>query len=108
MRISDWSSDVCSSDLLLLLASGIAVAAAINIGAGSLSPAWADGTFRLAIAEDALTLDPIASSDNASIWTELLIFDQLVRPSKDGTKLAPGLAESWTIDRKSTRLNSSH
>jgi peptide/nickel transport system substrate-binding protein len=82
---------------LLLLASGIAVAAAINIGAGSLSPAWAEGTFRLAIAEDALTLDPIASSDNASIWTELLIFDQLVRPSKDGTKLEPGLAESWTI-----------
>jgi peptide/nickel transport system substrate-binding protein len=60
-------------------------------------PAWAEGTFRLAIAEDALTLDPIASSDNASIWTELLIFDQLVLPSKDGTKLEPGLAQSWTI-----------
>lgn len=52
---------------------------------------------RVAIAEDALTLDPIASSDNPSIWTELLIFDQLVRPSKDGTKLEPGLAEKWTI-----------
>lgn len=54
-------------------------------------------TLRVAIAEDALTLDPIASSDNPSIWTELLIFDQLVRPSKDGTKIEPGLAEKWSI-----------
>ena len=48
---------------------------------------------RVAIAEDALTLDPIASSDNASIWAELLIYDQLVRPSVDGTKLEPDLAD---------------
>ncbi len=82
---------------LLLLAGGIAIAGAVNLGAGALSPAWAEGTFHLAIAEDALTLDPIASSDNASIWTELLIFDQLMRPSKDGTELEPGLAESWTV-----------
>lgn len=54
-------------------------------------------TFRMAISEDALTLDPIASSDNASIWTELLVFDQLVRPSADGTKLEPGLAEKWSV-----------
>jgi peptide/nickel transport system substrate-binding protein len=54
-------------------------------------------TFRMAIAEDAITLDPIASSDNASIWTELLIYDQLIRPSTDGTKLEPGLAEKWSV-----------
>jgi len=54
-------------------------------------------TLRLGISEDALTLDPIASSDNASIWTELLIFDQLVRPSTDGFKLEPGLAERWDV-----------
>lgn len=54
-------------------------------------------TLRLGIAEDALTLDPIASSDNPSIWTELLIFDQLVRPSADGTRLEPGLAERWDV-----------
>src|SRR6185369_6322078 len=52
---------------------------------------------RVAIAEDALTLDPIASSDNASIWAELLIYDQLVRPSVDGTKLEPDLAEKWSV-----------
>ncbi|WP_414474838.1 ABC transporter substrate-binding protein [Microvirga sp. M2] len=53
--------------------------------------------FRVAIPEDALTLDPIASSDNPSIWTELLIFDQLIRPTPDGKNLSPGLAEKWTI-----------
>ncbi len=53
--------------------------------------------FRMAIAEDALTLDPIASSDNPSIWTELLVYDTLVRPSTDGTKLEPGLAASWRV-----------
>jgi ABC-type dipeptide transport system, periplasmic component len=52
---------------------------------------------RVAIAEDALTLDPIASSDNASIWAELLIYDQLMRPSVDGTKLEPDLAEKWSV-----------
>ena len=46
---------------------------------------------RVAIPEDALTLDPIASSDNPSIWAELLIFDQLIRPTRDGTSRAgPG------------------
>ena len=59
-------------------------------------PAWA-ATLRLGVPQDALTVDPIASSDNPSIWTELLIYDQLVRPSKDGTKLEPSLAESWTV-----------
>jgi peptide/nickel transport system substrate-binding protein len=52
---------------------------------------------RVAINEDALTLDPIASSDNPSIWAELLIYDQLVRPSPDGTRLVPGLAEKWEV-----------
>jgi peptide/nickel transport system substrate-binding protein len=54
-------------------------------------------TLKLGVREDALTIDPIASSDNASIWAELQIYDQLVRPSKDGSKLEPGVAESWTV-----------
>lgn len=54
-------------------------------------------TLKVGLREDALTIDPIASSDNASIWAELQIYDQLVRPSKDGTKLEPGIAESWTV-----------
>ncbi|WP_175995414.1 ABC transporter substrate-binding protein [Burkholderia vietnamiensis] len=66
--------------------------------ASSLFALHADAaTLRLGVRADALTLDPIASSDNPSIWTELLIYDQLVRPSRDGKRIEPGIAESWII-----------
>lgn len=45
---------------------------------------------------DPVSLDLIATSDNGSIWTQLLIYDTLV-PDATGTKLEPGLAESWTV-----------
>ena len=61
------------------------------------SPASAAGTFRLAVNQEIVSLDPIATSDNASIFTQLLIFDTLVRPSKDATKIEPGLADNWQI-----------
>jgi peptide/nickel transport system substrate-binding protein len=64
----------------------------------------ADGSFKLGISTDALSLDPIASSDNGSIWTELLIYDQLIRPTSDGTGLEAGLAESWTSNSDGTQF----
>ncbi|MBK5518182.1 ABC transporter substrate-binding protein [Pseudomonas sp. TH10] len=54
-------------------------------------------TLRLGIAADALTLDPIHTNDNPALWTELLIYDQLVRTGKDGKSMEPGLAEKWEI-----------
>jgi peptide/nickel transport system substrate-binding protein len=77
--------------------SALATTAVAAILCGLDGAAAAD--LRVAIAQDATTLDPIQSSDNPSIWTELLIFDQLVRPSPDGTKLTPGLAESWSVSK---------
>jgi peptide/nickel transport system substrate-binding protein len=74
----------------------IGVLAALLMSSALITAARA-ATLRVGVAVDALSLDPIASSDNPSIWTELLIYDQLVRPSKDGTKLEPGIAESWTV-----------
>ena len=79
----------------LLRAGALGLVTALS-AVGSLASVSAE-PFRLGVQTDALTLDPIASSDNPSIWTELLVFDQLVRPSKDGTKLEPGLAEKWTV-----------
>lgn len=61
-----------------------------------------EGVFRLGVTTDAQSLDPIATSDNASIWAQLLIFDQLIRPTRDGTGLEPGLAESWTVNDAGT------
>lgn len=52
---------------------------------------------RVAMGFDPVSLDPIATSDNGSIWTQLLIYDTLIRPDRAGTGLEPGLAESWTV-----------
>ncbi|MEY8839007.1 ABC transporter substrate-binding protein [Cribrihabitans sp. XS_ASV171] len=61
-------------------------------------------TLRLAIGVDPVSLDPIATSDNASIWTQLLIYDTLIRPGKDGKSLEPGLAESWKVSEDGLTL----
>ncbi len=70
---------------------------ALALVSSLFAPGGEAATLRLGVRADALTLDPIASSDNPSIWTELLIYDQLVRPSRDGKRLEPGIAESWTV-----------
>jgi peptide/nickel transport system substrate-binding protein len=54
---------------------------------GSLSMTLAD--------DDIQSFDPIPVTDNMSIWTMLLIYDQLIRVAADGVSLEPGLAESW-------------
>lgn len=75
-------------------------AAALALGAGlatmaMAAPAQARTVFQLGVATDALTLDPIATSDNPSIWAQLQLYDTLVRPTADGTKLEPDMALSW-------------
>lgn len=80
-----------------LFAAALGIAAAAASIFASSDAALAESTFRLGVPADALTLDPIASSDNPSIWAELLIFDTLIRPTRDGTGLEPGLAEKWTV-----------
>ncbi len=79
----------------LLLASAMAV--------GGIS-ASAE-TLRVAMGYDPVSLDPIATSDNGSIWTQLLIYDTLIRPDKTGKGLEPGLAESWTVSPDGMTLN---
>jgi peptide/nickel transport system substrate-binding protein len=81
--------------VLAIMLSGTAPVAGIAAEAGVL---------KLGISTDAQSLDPIATSDNGSIWTQLLIYDQLIRPTKDGTGLEPGLAESWTANAAGTEF----
>jgi peptide/nickel transport system substrate-binding protein len=70
---------------------------AATLIAGSLAgPGVAQDAFRIAITQSPVSMDPIVSSDNASIWMQLLINDTLVRPADDASGLEPGLAESWT------------
>src|SRR5262245_2854120 len=83
----------------------VALLGMITIGVGS-ADIWAQSAdrFRLGIYGDAESLDPIATSDNTSIWSQLLIYDTLIRPGKDGTTLEPGLAESWTSNADGTEF----
>ncbi|MFZ1469423.1 MAG: ABC transporter substrate-binding protein [Paracoccaceae bacterium] len=75
----------------MLMAGAVALVTSLTTGAATAQ------TLRLGLGEEPLSLDPIATSDNGSIWTQLLIFDTLIRPDKAGTGLEPGLAESWEV-----------
>ena len=43
------------------------------------------------------TFDPIKTAQNVDFWVFSNVYDVLVRVDKTGTKLEPGLAESWTV-----------
>jgi peptide/nickel transport system substrate-binding protein len=55
------------------------------------------GSLRLGNTADVVSFEPYAVSDNVSIWTMLLLYDQLTRPTKDGLSVEPNLAASWDI-----------
>jgi peptide/nickel transport system substrate-binding protein len=55
------------------------------------------GSLRLGNTADVISFEPYAVSDNVSIWTMLLLYDQLTRPTKDGLSVEPNLAQSWDI-----------
>src|SRR3546814_9310124 len=101
MRISDWSSDVCSSDLL--------------VHAKSLAD---EGSFRVAAAKLGLTQPALTKSIQAlEAEVGVRLFDRSrkgIAPTAAGAALlrrAAGLLDGMAdlqADRKSTRLNSSH
>src|SRR3546814_6589288 len=89
MRISDWSSDVCSSDLEK---SNMACTRATPY-----IPAMFD-------------FSPSAHADKAALHEDLLsAADALTAGEADAiAHMANVSALIWQLDRKSTRLNSSH
>src|SRR3546814_2876348 len=109
MRISDWSSDVCSSDLGIPLAGTVGVDSS-QIGAfresvARLDPPWVSehlaflraGRGRQAF-NTGFLLPPLQSRE--TIETSVRNIRQL--------QAAIGRPLAFEIDRKSTRLNSSH
>jgi peptide/nickel transport system substrate-binding protein len=90
----------CDRRRLIRAAAGGAALVAAPLLRGSAATAQsatpvAGGTVRLPLVGTIGSFDPIVPFDNASIWTQLLVYDQLVRLAADGTSLEPGLAESW-------------
>lgn len=70
------------------------VLATLILGA---SIAEAAGVLTIGRREDGTTFDPIKTAQNVDNWVFSNVFDVLVRVDKSGTKLIPGLAESWAI-----------
>ncbi|MCB8840379.1 ABC transporter substrate-binding protein [Aurantimonas sp. VKM B-3413] len=79
------------SQLKLLTATALTV---LTLGT---SIAEAAGILTIGRREDSTTFDPIATAQNVDFWVFANVFDVLVRVDKTGTKLEPGLAESWTV-----------
>jgi len=79
-------------------ASPLAATAAGRRVAPSASPKRG-GVLRLGDTGDVVSFEPYAVSDNWSIWTMLLVYDQLTRPTVDGLSIEPALASSWDISR---------
>src|SRR3546814_1189468 len=119
MRISDWSSDVCSSDL-----SGSTPEAADFIDAlyASIITAGTHKTSSIRVAEAAKVIENTQRDLNIALINELsLIFHRMDIDTHEvleaaGTKwnflpFRPGLVGGHCIGvehRKSTRMNSSH
>ena len=76
---------------------GLMLAGALAVLAGDIAIAAAEGVLTIGRREDGTTMDPIKSAQNVDFWVFSNMYDVLVRVDKTGTKLEPGLAESWTV-----------
>src|SRR3546814_3681027 len=100
MRISDWSSDVCSSDLIY---------GERGIGKTSLMHVLADTAraARYMVVYDSCGADTRFDTMFRSILSRIpLIYHKDTPPNS--SEAEKGLTFDSRLDRKSTRLNSSH
>src|SRR3546814_18270469 len=99
MRISDWSSDVCSSDLLVALVALCAVYTSTAWGVSPLSPKYDDGHWLLEPHADQQLLElaiSLPDSDDAvSSYTWLV--PQLTHRERIYTFPNPWLADTWGV-----------
>src|SRR3546814_9951811 len=97
MRISDWSSDVCSSDLAAIDFGDVADDGKAEAGAGLV-----------AVEADAAVEDAVAvcGGDADAVVLDLDLGGRPV--ARDGDEHAAAAIFGRVLDRKSTRLNSSH
>src|SRR3546814_2709112 len=109
MRISDWSSDVCSSDLAILIVAMLAIGLALGWFAGNRGAA-AMRAERDARAEDfrKAIIDLAGAEERARAVDGLRAELVALRNEPDGARTGLATPQADARDRKSTRLNSSH
>src|SRR3546814_3293497 len=97
MRISDWSSDVCSSDLRSVKE---------ELAAYGVEPTWF-GLGDRDVATHLVRTQMLEAGYPLSAVTTALCQRWLAPTHRDGLRLLP-MTDHRVEDRKSTRLNSSH
>src|SRR3546814_2862274 len=103
MRMSDWSSDVCSSDLLVRAfrtPENAGCGIAWLIGGGETGIVQADAPFGYSVVSGGTDLDE--GDDNTYFCREETLAHEL------GHNMGQAHNDEDSSDRKSTRLNSSH
>src|SRR3546814_5718951 len=115
MRISDWSSDVCSSDLLALSryvvqVAGRALQLSIKTARSTFNsnPVFHDVLMHYVSALHAETLQSVACHGLHPGRVRLARFLLQIQDRTQGSPVMNMTHELLAKDRKSTRLNSSH
>src|SRR5581483_490320 len=85
--------------LMVVIALGAAATAVGGSKSGATSAAGGGGTLTMARVADIFTMDPYQTIDDRSIFTDLQIYDRLVKLSKSGKSVDPELATSWKITK---------
>ncbi|OZV79617.1 ABC transporter substrate-binding protein [Micromonospora echinospora] len=88
--------------LAAVAAAALAVAGCAESDRGDDSGGSKKDTLVFGVAGDPKVLDPSFASDGESLRMARQVFETLVRPEEGGTKVTPGLAESWTPDAAGT------
>src|SRR3546814_8523469 len=114
MRISDWSSDVCSSDLIAdTRSSAVAAARSHNPGLVLADIQLADGSSGIDAVTDILSDFEVPVIFITAYPDRLLTGERpeptflITKPFQESTVQA-AISQALFLDRKSTRLNSSH
>src|SRR3546814_8109003 len=102
MRISDWISDVCSSDLLLAGVTTNDLSTLVETGAVGFGGRAVELT---AVVDDLTTVSGMLADQTTNIVS---IIDGLDQASATLAGGAERIDHLLVKDRKSTRLNSSH
>jgi peptide/nickel transport system substrate-binding protein len=76
---------------------GVSLAAFLAGLTAGAAVAEAAGVLTIGRREDSTTFDPIKTAQNIDFWVFSNVYDVLIRVDESGTKLEPGLAESWTV-----------
>ncbi|SCL14980.1 ABC transporter substrate-binding protein [Micromonospora inyonensis] len=88
--------------LAAVAAAALAVAGCAESDRGDDSGGSKKDTLVFGVAGDPKVLEPSFASDGESLRMARQVFETLVRPEEGGTKVTPGLAESWTPDAAGT------